>query len=177
MRLRTYTGKLVKPYRTTVVEVSHEGTKNRLPLLVVKGNVPMLLGQNWLMKARLDWRTTFPLCEEEAPLKLKELLTEFESVFIEEMGCLKDFKVKIPMHKTMKPRFFRARPVPCAIKAGVEKELDHQENQGIFKRMEYSRWAAPIVPVVKNENGDIRIYGDYKQTVNAVTPCDSYPIP
>ena len=42
--------------------------------------------------------------------------------------------------------------------------------------MEYSRWAAPIVPVVKNDNGDIGICGDYKQTVNAVAPCDSYPI-
>ena len=111
------------------------------------------------------------------PYKLKELFTELESVFSEEMGCLKDFKVKIPMDKTMKPRFCRARPVPYAIKAGVEKELDHLENQGTFKRVEYSQWAAPIVPVVKNDNGDIRICGDYKQTINAVAPCDSYPIP
>ena len=105
VRLRTDTGELVKPYGTIVVEVSHEGTKNRLPLLVVKGNVPTLLGRNWLKKVRLDWRTMFPLREEEAPLKLKELLTEFESVFSEEMGCLKDFKMKIPMDNTMKPRF------------------------------------------------------------------------
>ena len=178
MKLRTYTSELVKPYRTTVVEVSHEGTKNRLPLLVVKGNVPMLLGQNWLKKVKLDWRTMFPFCKEEAHLKSKELLTEFKSVFGEEMGCLKDFKVKIPMDKTMKPRFCQASPVvPYAIKAGVEKELDCLENQGIFKTVEYSRWAAPIVPVVKNDNGDIRICGDCKQTVNAVAPFDSYPIP
>ena len=32
------------------------------------------------------------------------------------------------------------------------------------------------MPVVKNDNGDIRICGDYKQTVNSVAPCDSYPI-
>ena len=83
VRLRTYTSKLVKPYRTIVVEVSHEGTKNCLPLLVMKGNVPTLLGQNWLKKVRLDWRNMFPLCEEEAPLKLKEILTEFKSVFSE----------------------------------------------------------------------------------------------
>ena len=85
--------------------------------------------------------------------------------------------MKIPMDKTIKPRFCWARPVPSAIKAGVEKELDHLENLGIFKRMEYSRWAPPNVPVVKNDNGDIWICGDYKQMVNAVAPCDSYPIP
>ena len=33
------------------------------------------------------------------------------------------------------------------------------------------------MPVVKNDNGDTQICGDYKQTVNAVAPCDSYPIP
>ena len=139
VRLRTYTGELVKLYGTTVVEVSHEARKNPLLLLVVKGNVPTLLGWNWLKKVRLDWRTMFPLCEEVAPLKLKELLTEFQSVFSEKMGCLKDFKVKIPMDKTMKPRICWARPVPYAIKAGVEKELDRLENQGIFKRVEYSQ--------------------------------------
>ena len=133
VRLRTYTGELVKPYGNKVVEVSHEGTKNRLPLLVVKGNMPTLLGRNWIKKVRLDWRTMFPLCKEEAPLKLKELLTEFKSVFSEEMGCLKDFKVKIPMDKIMKPRFCWARLVPYTIKAWVEKELDRLENQGIFK--------------------------------------------
>ena len=121
-RLRTYTGELVKPYRTTVVEVSHEGTKNRLPQLVMKGNVPTLLGRNWLKKVRLDRRTLFPLCEEGAPLKLKELLTEFESVFSEEMSCLKDFKAKIPMDKTMKPRFCRARSVPYKGRGGKRAE-------------------------------------------------------
>ena len=43
--------------------------------------------------------------------------------------------------------------------------------------MEYSRWVAPVVPVVKNDNRDIRICGDYKQTVNAVAPCNNYLIP
>ena len=99
VKLRTCTGKLVKPYRTIVVEVSHEETKNHFLLLVVKGIVPMLLGWNWLKKVRLDWRTMFPLHEEEVPLKLKELLTEFDSVFSEEISRLKNFKVKIPIEK------------------------------------------------------------------------------
>ena len=57
MKLRTYTSELGEPYGTTEVEASHEGTKNCLPLLVVKGSVPTLLGRNWLKKVRLDWRT------------------------------------------------------------------------------------------------------------------------
>lgn len=177
VKLRTYTGELVKPHGTTDVEVIQEGLKHRLPLLVVKGNVPTLLGRNWLNKVKLDWRSMFPLYQEDSPSRLERLLKEFDSLFSEEMGCLKDFKVKIPIDKTVSPKFCRARPVPYAIKADVEKELDRLENQGIYKRVEYSRWAAPIVPVAKNNNEGIRICGDYKQTVNRASPCDYYPLP
>ena len=59
VKLRTCTGELVKPYETTEVEVSHEETKNHLPLLVVKGNVPTRLGWNWLKKVRLEWREAY----------------------------------------------------------------------------------------------------------------------
>ena len=37
-------------------------------------------------------------------------------------------------------------------------------------------WAAPIVPVVKRD-GNIRVCGDYKLTVNAVSKTDPYPLP
>ena len=48
--------------------------------------------------------------------------------------------------------------------------------QVIYKKVEYSRWAAPIVPVVK-DTGSVRLCGDYKQTINQAAPCDNYPIP
>ena len=46
--------------------------------------------------------------------------------------------------------------------------------------MKYSSWAAPIMPVLKDEkypSGPIRICGDYKISVNKAAPVDSYPIP
>ena len=42
--------------------------------------------------------------------------------------------------------------------------------------MEFSDWAAPIVPVVKTD-GSIRICGDYKVTVNQAAKLDKYPLP
>lgn len=50
------------------------------------------------------------------------------------------------------------------------------EKRGQKRRVEFSEWAAPIVPIVK-ENGSIRICGDYKITVNRVSKLDNYPIP
>ena len=42
--------------------------------------------------------------------------------------------------------------------------------------MEFSDWAAPIVPVLKGD-GRVRICGDYKVTVNRLAKLDKYPIP
>ena len=176
LKLTTYTGEVVRPKGMTEVEVIHKGKLWHLPLLVVNGEVPTLLGRNWMKQLYSNWETMFSLKEEETSTKLKQLLEEQSELFDGKMGCLKDFKVKIPISKYAEPKFCKARPVPYALKEEVEKELDRLEAQGIYKRVEYARWAAPIVPVAKNTGG-IRICGDYKQTINAAAPCVNYPIP
>ena len=42
--------------------------------------------------------------------------------------------------------------------------------------MQFSEWAAPIVPIMKPDNS-IRICGDCKTTVKKVSKLDNYPIP
>ena len=112
--------------------------------------------------------------------RIQRLKSRYAGVFREELGCLKGFEVSIPVPRDVDPIFFKPRSVPFALKDRVDIELDKLESQGIWKRVEYSRWAAPIVPVLKNSkvlDGPIRICGDYKVTVNKVAPCDNYPIP
>ncbi len=64
------------------------------------------------------------------------------------------------------PVFHRPRPVPFAIQKALGEELDRLERGGIIERVETSEWATPIVPVLK-KNGQIRLCGDYKVTVDA----------
>lgn len=63
-------------------EVSH------LPLVGDGVELPLLLN-------RLNMRAMFPLSDNVVPLKLKELVAEFDSMFSDEdeLSCLKDFKV------------------------------------------------------------------------------------
>ena len=70
----------------------------------------------------------------------------------------------------------KARLVPYALKAKVKKELDRLQSEGIISPIEFTEWAAPIVPVVK-QDGSVPISGDYKGTVNQVSKLDNYPIP
>ena len=47
---------------------------------------------------------------------------------------------------------------------------------GIISPVQFSTWAAPIVPVLK-QSGEVRICGDYKITINQACTTDSYPLP
>ena len=58
----------------------------------------------------------------------------------------------------------------------MEEELDRLQREGVIKPMEYSDWGAPIVPVLK-PNGEVRICGDYKLTVNLEAKVNKYPLP
>ena len=47
---------------------------------------------------------------------------------------------------------------------------------GVLEKVQYRDWDAPIVPVPK-ANGGIRIYRDYKVTVNPSLMVDQFPVP
>ena len=172
----------MKPKGVGEVEVTYKDQEMKLSLTVVEGNVPTLLGRDWLEKLKLCWCELFPLKINmiEIDERVKTIKDKYPDVFSGKLGCLKDFKVHIPLPDNIQPRFIKARTVPFALRERMDKELDKLEEQGVWAKVEYSRWAAPIVPVEKdpkNPGGPIRICGDYKMTVNRVAPCDNYPIP
>ena len=103
-------------------------------------------------------------------------LKPYESVFREGIGTLKGMKAKFYVDDTVKPRFCKPRPVPFALRAKVEDELDRMQDAGIIRPVELSEWAALIVPVLKS-TGAVRICGDYKVTINRAVKVDKYPIP
>ena len=97
-------------------------------------------------------------------------------LFAGDLGKLKGYAAHIDIENNAKPKFCKARPVPFALKERVEAELDRLHATGVIEPITFSRWAAPIVPIVKS-SGDIRICGDYKSTVNQVATPDKYPLP
>ena len=54
--------------------------------------------------------------------------------------------------------------------------LDKLQSEGIIEPVAHSRFATPIVPVMK-PTGEVRICGDYRSTANPAIQLDSYPLP
>ena len=131
------------------------------------------LGRDWLAKFKINLANVYNLV---APDKLDQVLSKHSQVFKDGLGKLIDVKVKLAVDPTVTPKFHKARSLPFALKEKVELELQRLEEQGIISPVTHSDWAAPIVPVMK-QNGNVRICGDYRVTVNQAIKIDSYPLP
>ena len=51
------------------------------------------------------------------------------------------------------------------------------EYQGIISPIKHFKWAAPIMPVLKQDKQSVRICGDYKLTANRASRVEHYPLP
>ena len=173
LELKTYTGEKIPVVGSCEVAVKHHSQNMNLPLLIVAGNGPNLLGRNWLSHLKLNWNAIHVVNQNQS---LEGVLAKYDDLFEEGLGKLKGHLVEIAVQEDAQPKFCKARPVPFAQKQRIETELERLERDGVIQPVSFSRWAAPIVPVMK-ESGAVRICGDYKTTVNRVAETDIYPLP
>ena len=107
---------------------------------------------------------------------IADLATGAPVVVKDELGTVQPYQATLHVQLNAKPRFFKPRPVPFAIKNATGQELDHLEKQGIIKRVDHSKRAAPIIAVPKKDRR-FRLCGDYKVTINQVLEVDQYLLP
>ena len=92
--------------------VSYKGQKFTLPLVIVRGVGPSLLGRNWLQNMQFNWQEIFWSNEKSA-----------RKVFSDGLGKAKGFKARIHVAQAP-PKFSKARSVPYFYRKKVERELD-----------------------------------------------------
>ena len=178
IRLKTYTGERIDVIGELMVNISHHQQSESLPLIVVDEEGPPLIGRNWLRRINLDWKTIGVLrkTKSSSEQSLENLLSKHAQLFQDELGTIKSAQAKLYLKPDTKPKFFKPRPVPFALKTAVEQELDRLESAGIIQSVPTSEWAAPIV-VVPKKDGQIRLCGDYKVTCNPDLDVEQYPLP
>lgn len=174
-QLATYTGEKISAIGVIKVHVSYQQQQHHLQLLIVPGAGPSLLGRDWLQHIRLDWSRINRL-HTSPKQHVDTVLAKYPAVFQDDLGDIKGAAATLHVDPSQQPRFYRARPVPYSLRPKVEAELTRLQDQGVISPVQFSDWAAPIVPVVK-QDGNIRICGDYKLTINAVSKTDPYPLP
>ena len=171
-----YTGEAMSVIGEMTVKVQYKHRSHNLSLVAVKGDGPNLFGRDWLQCFQLDWKTIGIAALDKDLTQVQLLKNKYKEVFAEGLGTMKKFQVHLRVKNYAKPVFHRPRSVPYAIKEIIEKELERLEKEGIIEKIEHSKWVAPIVPVPKGD-GQIRVCGDYKVTVNAKLEVDHHPLP
>ncbi|XP_024921034.1 uncharacterized protein K02A2.6-like [Cynoglossus semilaevis] len=170
LKLRTYTGQPIPHLGVLKVSIAVSDQRAEGRLVVAQGSGPSLLGRDWLRKIKINWH------EVKYMRTTEDILQQYSEVFRDELGTCKGMTVKLHIDPNATPRFYKPRVVPYAMKQKVEEELERLQALGVIEPVQFSRWAAPIVPVMKPDK-TVRICGDYKLTVNQVSKLEEYPLP
>ncbi|GFX27698.1 transposon Tf2-9 polyprotein [Trichonephila clavipes] len=162
-----------------VVQIQYKDQINTKTIYLVHVKVNAVFGREWLKNFQLDWSSIIEVRVENCNSRtnnLNTLLQKYEKKFTPDIGKLEKFCCRLQMKPNYKPVFFKPQSVPFALKERIETELNRLVAEDIIEPVTYSDWATPIVPVIK-QNGNLRICGDYKVTINSGLKIEQYPLP
>ena len=109
--------------------------------------------------------------------KLEELKNEFSEIFKENpQSKVKGKLAHLVLKKDAIAKFLPARTVQIAIEKQVDAEIEKMVKQGYWTPVSQTKWVTPLVPVPKKDGG-VRIFGDYKPTVNTQIEIAHHPLP
>ncbi|XP_037512270.1 uncharacterized protein K02A2.6-like [Rhipicephalus sanguineus] len=159
--------------------VEHQGRQMAAELFVAECSGPALCGHDVILGLGLmhDIQVGAVLgSTEDTSATIMELKADFKDLFQPGTGLMRGPPVNIALKKDANPRFLKARSLPYALRNEVAAELERMCQQGILTPISRSKWATPIVPVVKPDE-TLRICGDFKVSVNPACDIDKYPLP
>lgn len=182
--LRTYGNKKLTPAgKLERVRVQYGDTEAKLDLYIMQENGPTLVGRQWLA-ALHEWPFKLRKLGENSSqinkIKVESIKTalmqQYPRLFDNNVGQYNRGVLKLKLKDGARPVARKAHHTPVALKNKVERELDRLEKLGHIEKVEASKWATSIVPVIKDDKS-VRICGNFKLTVNPQLVIDRHPIP
>lgn len=174
--LKSYSCHLVPVSGETAVHVKYRSQELDLPIIVTKGKGVPLMGRDWLSKIKLNWHhiNAVRQANQQKP-KLEDIVQQYPKLFDGKLGTITGFTAELKVKENATPQYFKSRPVPYALREKVENELKRLVKERVLKKIESSDWATPIVPVLK-PGRTVKIWGDFKLTINPYLDVLEYPI-
>lgn len=169
-KLFDFSGNSIKAHGEIEIPVEYQEQRKTLKCVVVDGQ-NNLFGRDWLKEIKLNWNKIMHMTS-----KVNDWSVKYPDVFTDNLGKYNGPKISIIKNQDAVPIFLRERQVPYSLKEAIDKELDSLVEKGILIPVQHSKWATPIVPVLK-KNNTVRICGDYRLTVNKATKIQNYPLP
>ncbi|UYV72818.1 hypothetical protein LAZ67_10000882 [Cordylochernes scorpioides] len=153
--LKSFSGNLIPVFGKCLVNVSYKNYQEKLPLIVTGqfNNQTPLLGRNWIRILKADWpNCVFDICNS--------------------INVISNLELFLEAYK----RVFENKDLPIqGIKEKIDKELDRLEQSQIIEKVNASDWSTPLVTVIKS-NGELRLCGDFKNTLNNCIEDEKYPL-
>ena len=180
-RFRDYEGTRIIPTGKLIVDVNFGEINFKLEIFVFTGRATPILGRGWMRKLKIPWwdykpvMNLFEITEDES-LELEDILDKHRVIFKTELGTYTTGRFKLKLKENASPVFHKPRPEPFALRDLIDRELDRLVAANVLTPVESSEWATPIVPVMKS-NGQVRLCGDYKITLNPNLKIDRHPVP
>ena len=176
--LLSYAGHGIKVVGKTSVYARINRKGRKLPLYIVDGLGPNLLGRYWMKLLELHIPRIHAIdSQPTTSAGLHQILLKHDAVFEPGLGKFNGPKVHLQVDPNVPPVFCKPRPVPYALRERVNKEIDRLQQLGVLRPITHANWAAPLVPIVKSDKQSIRLCGDYKVTLNKAIVTDQYIMP
>lgn len=174
----SYSGNKINVIGEFDANIIYRGQTNKIAFVVTDTSNPPLLARNFLRKFKFDLiQVNNKVNSINAfGLVIDDLKREFSSVFDGKLGAYNICTIDLQIDKNAKPIFCKPRTVPFAWKLKIEKLLNDLVGMDVLESIDNSEWGTPLVPILK-PNGDIRICGDYKTTLNKYLVDFKYPLP
>lgn len=153
--------------------IHYNDISQNFKILIIENGDSPILGRNFFRE--FNKKVTINAISK-APLTIERILEENHEVFNDEIGKLKDVKIKLETTGKLIPKFVKARPVPYAFRKDIEDQLKDLVEQNILTKTDVTDWGTPLVPILKPD-GKIRICADYKITINPWLKETNHPLP
>ena len=113
------------------VPIKYGNHEAELSALVIHGQGQKLFGCNWRRVIKVNWSQIF----RWSPATSYQVLEKHKNVFQEGSRTLNSMEAKIYVDGKASPWYFKARPVPYALKKGVEDEFKRLEKEEIVSQL------------------------------------------
>ncbi|XP_011883558.1 PREDICTED: uncharacterized protein K02A2.6-like [Vollenhovia emeryi] len=166
------------------VNVKSRDKQISLDLFLTPGECKPLLGREWSYRLQnmpkiaevYQKCVSINTIESTINSQVALLIKDYEANLDPKSSKIKGLHAELNLKEGARPVFHKARTVPFKLVQMIDKELDRLCNEGVLEKVNVSRWATPIVPVLK-KNNQVRICGDFSVTLNPNLIVDEHPLP